>query len=208
MSTVTDLIAATKISDVWVALGGDPPSKHGRARAFYRDGRNADAVSLNGSKACWHDFVTGAGGGVLDLIQHVLGCDRGAALRWLATFTGVPLTDRAPTAAERRSLSARRERDQREMLDAEAWRIAVECVAEEILDALPEAVPARYLPTQLLLRLRASRPAALLTFFREWMERDPRLTAALVYAGARSRRRQADRLARFIVAGAEVSDAA
>src|SRR5216684_3790947 len=105
--TAADIIGATTITQVWVAQGGDPP-KHGRARAFFRNGDNPQAVSLNDAKGCWYDHRDGVGGGVLDLIQHVLGCDRRLALRWLADFTGLPLEDRPLTPMARREDARRR----------------------------------------------------------------------------------------------------
>jgi hypothetical protein len=119
--TVSGLLAARPITEIWVALGGDHP-KHGRARAFYRDGDNPQAVSLNDAKACWYDYRDNIGGGVLDLIQHVLGCDRSTALHWLADFTGLALDDRPLTAAERRAygrLRARVEQLARDVADFE-----------------------------------------------------------------------------------------
>ena len=71
-NVVTEIISRRPISGVWVALGGDPP-KRGRTRAFFRDGENNSAVSLNDTKGCWIDYASGAHGGVLSLIQHVRG---------------------------------------------------------------------------------------------------------------------------------------
>src|SRR6266849_2989186 len=100
--TAAAMLAATTISQVFVALGGDEP-KHGRARSFYRDGDNRQAISLNDAKGCWYDHRDGIGGGALDLIQKVLGCDRAGALQWFSNFTGLPLEARAATRAERRA---------------------------------------------------------------------------------------------------------
>jgi hypothetical protein len=107
--TAAEIISARPISEIWVALGGDIP-KRGRVRAFDRNGDNPGAVSLNDEKGCWYDFVTGEGGGILDLIQRVRGCDRGAALLWLSDFTRRPLNNRPLTAGERgQYLRARQE---------------------------------------------------------------------------------------------------
>ncbi len=95
--TAADIIRSTSITAVWAGLGGDPPER-GRARAFYRDGDNPHAVSLSDAKGCWYDYRDNIGGGVLDLIQHILGCDRRTALRWLADFTGLPFESRPLTA--------------------------------------------------------------------------------------------------------------
>jgi hypothetical protein len=180
------------------------PPKRSRARAFYRDGNNQQAVSLNDVKGCWFDHRDGVGGGVLDLIQRVLGCDHGAALRWLSDFTGVPLDDRPTSRRERRELAQRRERDHREMRVAEFFRIAAVSIAEQVLAELPEAVPGRFVPTQLLLSLRASHDSALLAVYRDFTQRDPEFAAALVHAGERAWRRMCTLLARFVAGGAEV----
>jgi hypothetical protein len=101
------IIGATTITHVWLALGGPEP-KRGRAPAFYRNGDNPQTVSLNDAKQCWYDHRDGKGGGVLDLIQRVLGCDRARAMRWLSSFTGIPLEDRPFTTAERRQYARQR----------------------------------------------------------------------------------------------------
>jgi hypothetical protein len=205
---VTHIIGATTITNVWLELGGEPP-KHGRARAFYRDGNNQQAVSLNDEKTCWHDFVTGEGGGVLDLIRRVLGCDRRAALRWLADVNGIPLDDQPATRAERRALAERREREQREMRAAELFRIAAVSLADHLLDdVLPEAVPERYAPTQLRLTLRVAQGPRLLSIYRDFRTCEPRLTAALVLAGERSWNRVCTRLAGLVVAEREAPNVA
>lgn len=115
--TAAEIVAARPISEIWVALGGNTP-KRGRARAFYRDGDNHQAVSLNDGKACWYDHRDNIGGGVLDLVQRVLGGDRRRALRWLADFNGMPLQDRPLTLAERRQYARARE-EARELI---AWK--------------------------------------------------------------------------------------
>src|SRR5579862_9053160 len=95
------IILAQPITAVWQALGGEAPCR-GRARAFYRNGDNPGAVSLSDEKGCWHDFVTGEGGGVLDVVQRVRGCTRGEALHWLAELHGLPLDRNHLSKAERR----------------------------------------------------------------------------------------------------------
>jgi hypothetical protein len=92
--TAAAIVAAQPISAIWIALGGDVP-RHGRARAFYRNGDNPQAVSLNDAKACWYDHRDHVGGGILDLIQLVRCCNRLSALRWLAEFAGLQLDDRS-----------------------------------------------------------------------------------------------------------------
>lgn len=124
----SEMVAAVKISQVWVAVGGDPP-KHGRSRAFSRNGDNPGAVSLNDEKGCWFDHRDGVGGGVLDLIQHVLGCNRLSALRWLAKFLGVPMEDHALTPAERREYARKAHRAKQEAASLVLWK-------DQLVDAL------------------------------------------------------------------------
>jgi len=95
-----------------------------------------------------------------------------------------------------------------EMREAQFFRMASECLAETLLNNLPEAVPERFGPTQFLLALRAAHGGALLALYRDYCAHDSRLAAALVFAGERAWRRRCDALARFIAAGAEVNNAA
>jgi len=160
----------------------------------------------NGLWRCWSDCARG--GDIFALEMALTGAAWREAVVKVERIIGRPLLDRPASQAERRALAAQRAREQGDLRDAEAWQIAIVAMVEEILDRLPEAVPERYAPTQLLLRIRLLHGTALLGVFRDWAEQDPRLTAALAYAGARAWRRQCDRLARFIVAGEKVNDAA
>ena len=118
VAAITELIAAKPISEVWIALGGPPP-KRGRARAFFRDGDNPFAVSLNDANGVWFDHRNGVGGGVLDLIQQVRGCDRGGALRWLADLNGTSLASTPLTPAQHREYA----RQRAEMSEMSAWKM-------------------------------------------------------------------------------------
>jgi hypothetical protein len=102
---VNQIIFRQPISAIWQALGGDAP-RRGRAPAFYRKGDNPGSVSLNDEKGCWHDFVTGNGGGVLDLVQLVRGGSRREAIRWLSELVGVPIEVRP--LRDRKSYAVRR----------------------------------------------------------------------------------------------------
>jgi hypothetical protein len=124
------IVRATTIGRVWIALGGDPP-KRGRARAFYRDGTNPQAVSLNDSKGCWFDHRDRIGGGMLDLINHVLGCGTAGALRWLSSFTGIPLEERSFSGAERREYGRRCDKAERLAQDVADFEYGLELFLEE-----------------------------------------------------------------------------
>ena len=119
--TARDLLDRTVITDVWVALGGGP-LRHGRGKAFWRGG-DAHNISLDEAKAVWFDHAHGTGGGVLALIQTVLGCDRRDALRWLANHHNVQLDGRRPlTSQEKRAYAIRRGEAEREAAELTAWR--------------------------------------------------------------------------------------
>jgi hypothetical protein len=124
-----DILAATTISRVFMALGGDKP-KSGRARAFYRDGDNPQAVSLDDHKGCWFDHRNHIGGGVLDLIQHVLGCNRAVALLWLSNFTGIPLEGRPFTTAQREEYRRQRAKAERLAQDVADFEHGLELLLE------------------------------------------------------------------------------
>jgi len=114
--SATYIVDATTITKIWLALGGPEP-KRGRASAFYLEGNNPQAVCLDNAKGCWFGHRDGVGGGMLDLIQRVLGCDRVGALQWLSNFTGSRLEDRAAVRAGRQALVERREAEQRDLRD-------------------------------------------------------------------------------------------
>ena len=99
-SKVDEIFSRVTITQVWCALGGDPP-RRARAPAFWRESRDPN-ISLDDNKGCWFDFRDGIGGGLIDLVQRVRGCDRKSALHWLADLAGVPLEDRAFTEADQR----------------------------------------------------------------------------------------------------------
>ena len=118
-----DLLDRTSITDVWIALGG-AELRHGRGKAFWRDG-DGDSVSLNQDNNVFFDFVAGTGGGVLVLIETVLGCDRREAVRWLASHLNVTLDgDRPLTPAQKRDYAIRRAAAERKARELTEWRRA------------------------------------------------------------------------------------
>ena len=119
--TVRDLIDGASILRVWNALGGGE-LRHGRGRACWRDGDGYN-VSLEESKGTWYDHAHGQGGGILDLIQTVLGSDRRDAVRWLADDRGVSLdNDRPLTREEKRCYAQWRSRAVSEARNLTEWR--------------------------------------------------------------------------------------
>jgi len=120
--TAADVVSSTTVTSVWLALGGDQPSRFGRARAFYRDGNNWQAVSLNDEKGVWYDHRDHVGGGILSLVQHVRKCNRADAARWVADLIGATLDDRPMTRADRREYARRRAQAEREAIALLRWK--------------------------------------------------------------------------------------
>ena len=118
-SAAAEIVCRVKISDVWQALGGDPP-KRGRAKAFFRGGDGLN-ISLDDSKGAWYDFRENTGGGILALIQLVQDCTKKDALKWLADYQGVSL-DSPLTPSERRDYARRRAAAEQEGRALVAWR--------------------------------------------------------------------------------------
>lgn len=105
---VSEILSHVTVTRVWCGLGGPPPCR-GRAPAWWRNSQTLN-ISLSDAKGAWYDFARDEGGGILDLVQHVRGCERREALRWLAGLAGVPLEDRPLTATEKRNYAqAKRE---------------------------------------------------------------------------------------------------
>jgi hypothetical protein len=118
----SDVVKATTISNVWVGLGGDKPTKFGRARAFFRDGNNQQAVSLNDERGVFFDHRDHVGGGVLDLVQHIRKCKRSEAAKWVADLVGAELDDKPMSLADRREYARRRAAAEREAVDLLRWK--------------------------------------------------------------------------------------
>jgi hypothetical protein len=188
----TEIIGGVSITDVFVGLGGDQP-EHGRARAFWREGDNCQAVALNDSKGCWYDHRDNIGGGVLDLIRRVRGGTRADALEWLAELKGVsmdsrPLRDRTSIAA---TWQHRRESD---------YFVGVaRIMSETALESLAPEDPSRAIYTELLAALSTSP----LSEYTAWCEHQPQVAAALVRAGRSRQRRLQTALATFITSEVE-----
>ena len=193
------ILAQVRISEVYRALGG-PELRCNRGPAFWRGGDGLN-VSLDNDRGLWHDFGgDGEGGGILDLVQRVLGGSRTDALRWVAELTGVPLQDTPLSAADReRWVRERRELD--EFLPrARHWRIAAVGVCDELLVDLKAGLFDPTLPqpglgelahlTGVLDRLRMFDGIALVTEYRSWLGSHPGITGALEDAG----RRRAERV--------------
>lgn len=173
--TANDLIARTRITEVWAALGGGDP-RRGRGRAFWRGGDSYN-ISLNEEKKTFYDHARGEGGGVLDLICLTRECNQQTALRWLADHLGLPFDDRELTQSERQQWR----QDRADRRAAQHFATAADKLAEELLYHLAWFDPRRGPLTDLRRTFRDARK--LLIVFREWKQHSPELTEALVKAG-------------------------
>ena len=192
-SDVAAILARVQVSQIYRTLGG-PELRGNRGPAFWRDGDGLN-VSINDARGVWHDFGGGEGGGILDLVQRVLGGSRADALRWCAELAGVPLLDTPLSAADReRWAQERRELDEFLPL-ARHWRIAAVGFCDELLVSLkagffdptlpqPELGELAHL-TSVLDRLRLLDGIALVTEYRSWLGSHPGITGALEDAGRR-----------------------
>lgn len=204
-----EILASTKISLAYSALTGMEPRRTGpdrwRAVAGWRggDGQN---VSLDDDRGIWHDFVTGEGGGVLDLIVRNRGGSRQDALRWLAEFVGIPLEDQPLSDTDLRAWAQEQALISQELPRAKHWRHAALELIELLLDSLksqffdplaverPTSLELQYYTRQQA-RLARLEGAELVVEFRSWARRQPTLTSAMV-RWARTRATAAERAIR------------
>jgi hypothetical protein len=205
-NTASGVIGAVRISEVYTALAGGKPRQCGagkfRARAEWRGGDGL-SISLDDDRGVWFDFVTGEGGGVLDLVQLVRGGTRQEALRWVADLAGLPLADNQLSPTDRAEWIKKRQDLERDLPDARRWQRASVNMTEDLLTTLKAALFDPTLPQpdtfeiydveQMLARLRRLDGAELVTDYRWWVEHYPGMTAASVRA-ARERERTERRI--------------
>ncbi len=192
---VRETLSAVRISQVYFALTGREPRRTGphrfRGPAAWRNGDGFN-VSMDDACGVWHDFVTGEGGGVLDLVVRVRGGPRHEALRWVAEFIGRPLDDRPLTAFEHACRTRRQRKMQVELPKARLWRRAALALGEQALDQLKAALVDRTLPrpepgqiaywTTQLTTWHQLEGAALVAEYMWWAQHEPGLTAGMIYA--------------------------
>jgi hypothetical protein len=179
------LIADTRITYVWRALGGGK-IRPGRGQAFWRKG-DGWSVSLRDDRGCWYDHRDGIGGGVLDLIQHVRGGSRFDALRWLADSRCVTLHNESATKQDRRRYAQAR-RDAPALARAAAlWHtercgeldeLKQEALERDDTPALIAAAPEHHLLSSLV-------PEGIIRAYLDARRKWPEHTAALVANGER-----------------------
>jgi CHC2 zinc finger len=178
----------------------------GRCPIHRGQGYNFSVNPESGLWRCWSSC--GLGGDIITLEMALSGSSWREAVAVIEHAIGRVLIDRPATRTEQRSFTEARKHEQAEMREAEYFRIAAISMAETALEDLPDTAPDRYDLTQLLIVVRSSRSADLLRLYRDYLAHEPRLTAALVYAGAQAWNRLCNRLARFITEANGVSGAA
>jgi hypothetical protein len=180
--TAAQVIEQTRISGVWHALGGGE-IRRGRGQAFWRKG-DGWSVSLNDKRGAWFDHRDGIGGGVLKLIQHVRGGSRGDALRWLADWRGIPLSNAPLSPADKRRYAQARQQAGELAETAEMWwrarreeleRAKVGALAREDDAALETAAREHHRLTKM-----KPDPAAIVAEHLRAQREEPERTAALV----------------------------
>jgi hypothetical protein len=187
---IDEIKQRANITEVWSALGGGKLRRR-RGVAWWRAGTGRN-VAVSAKTGKWHDYATGDGGDVVALVSTALRCDFAAAVKWLADFTGVEATEQTPHQ-QREAHSKWRE----DLRCATYWRIAAETLAEQVLEELPPTDPERDAHTRLL-RIIGLGDLSLVTEYREWRQRDPKMTWAMVRAGRISDARLQRNLARCI----------
>ena len=142
----------TLIGPVARELLGEPNRALSTPRELRFGTRGSFSAKIAGPKAgLWRDHETGAGGGVLALVQHARHCDRAAALDWLRQrgFIGAPEhAPPRPRPAPRPRESPPPDRETSRTLDLarRIWRESLPArgtLVEAYLQARGLALPAR-----------------------------------------------------------------
>ncbi len=214
-SRVADILSRVRISEAYHAATGIEPRFTGshtwRAPATWRGGDGKDSVSGDDSRNVWRDFVSGEGGGVLDLVIQIRGGSRVDALRWLADFVGVQLDDTPLSTAERARWTRERAELESELPAAKLFQRAAISVCEESLDAMKEALfsgPYDAIDfdgiremTIVLARLQRITGAELVTEFRSWRAAYPGTTDCMVMVARRRAQLERDALEEYLGIG-------
>jgi hypothetical protein len=103
-------------------------------------------VSMDDARNVWHDFTTGEGGRMLDLVVRIRGGSRQDALKWVAEFAGHPLKERPLSASERARWGTRQRKIEAELPKARLWQRAALALGEQVLGGLKAALTDPTLP--------------------------------------------------------------
>jgi len=124
MMSCQEIISRLPITKIAEALGARV--RRGRCQAFWRKGDGWN-VAFNDAKGTFYDHARGEGGGVLDFVRLIRGCDRKEALEWLAALTGIRLEHWDDE--KRRDWALRMDSAAKEAQELVAWK-------HELLEAL------------------------------------------------------------------------
>ena len=117
---------------------GFEPHRWNRAACVICGSTNKTAFSFDPEAGTFHCFRCDSGGGVLCLVEAALGCDRRAALRWLADFFGLQLGDCRLSASERRKYASRRMLAEEQAADLTKWRSRTLAFLRDLRNSLYE----------------------------------------------------------------------
>lgn len=183
-------LSELSIISVWTALGGGE-LRGNRGRAFWRNGDGWN-VAVDAEKNAWFDHRGPRGGGVLDFVKVVLGCDRAAALAWLEMHCGLDATRPLSHGERRARADAAGVAEQ-----AHCFGIAASALSATILEQLQCDDPERGSYERLRQIVRRGGPA-LVEEYTAWLDQYPLLTASMVRAGKASDARIQRNLAFYI----------
>lgn len=170
------------IAEVWRRLGGQDPIRK-RVPALWRETKDRN-VSLDDSKGCYFDFVSGTGGGILDLVMLAHGSSRSEAFKWLALEFNLETKDITPV--ERKEHGAARQIGKILARDALWWWMAF---CSELEDQKREIVQAGGNPFDLapvaskLRRLESLDAVGIVSEFAKHEASEPEVCEELVHAG-------------------------
>ena len=123
--TARDLLdrAIGKFEDILDVLGFASSNIKSRRACALCGATNKTTFSYRPDAGIWRCFRCDRRGGVLDLVQAALGCNRADALQWLADHLGVNLDDRQPlTPEEKRRYAQQRSRAALAAQNLTEWR--------------------------------------------------------------------------------------
>ena len=158
-----------------------PGLKRGRGRCPIHKGKR-DSLAVNMKTGNWYCFSQcGRGGDVFAFEMALNNCSFPEAKRAVFDLIG-----RFETPFDRSEDARNRAANVADIQAAGWWSGAFVQLAEETLAEMESTDPARGLITDLLLSAKQARGESLLDLYRSELAREPKLTAALVYAGRRA----------------------
>jgi len=176
--TAAEIARQLGLRRVGTAWRGSCPVCGGRSRFQIREGRSGPLVW------CW------------------AGCKPADLLGELRRRGLWPQPERRElTPAERRAAAEQRRRDERDLEAARNFGAAADLLVDELLETLPVADLSRGPLTAMKAAMRTE--TGLLVEYRDWREREPELTAALVAAGRNRGARLEMMLRHYLLGGAK-----